>query len=143
MEVHAGQTTIGGSTDSVSENGADVHTSSRLAREQLGTLIREFLHVIHNLHKERKGVDLIKQQLKHLEDMRTNMNVDKDNSNLVQYVSKEMDAFCGNAIKKNFDPTKGQFAMLLLDEVFNEGFLSRLEFWLRYCFGSCLGWVVV
>jgi len=54
-------------------------------REQLETLIREFLHVIHNLHKERKGVDLIKQQLKHLEDMRTNMNVDKDNSDLVQY----------------------------------------------------------
>eukprot|EP00930_Biecheleria_cincta_P069410 TRINITY_DN57151_c0_g1_i1.p1 TRINITY_DN57151_c0_g1~~TRINITY_DN57151_c0_g1_i1.p1 ORF type:complete len:611 (+),score=79.89 TRINITY_DN57151_c0_g1_i1:127-1959(+) len=106
-----GQKTIGGAD---SENGADLHTSGRLVGNQLDTIIEQLLRVIQNLQaltaqSERAGCAQVKDELTQLEARR---DAGEQCNRLITEVSSDMDSFCGMAVRKNFEPDTGRFAVL-------------------------------
>jgi hypothetical protein len=102
-----GQKTIGSPS---SKTGLSYLSKGELCGCVLDTLIREYVQVIRNLQdltlpEEAKGVDVIREEVKHIKSDPFMRPVD---------ISDEADAFVGFAIKKNWDPKRGRFFNLRL-----------------------------
>lgn len=102
-KVTLAQKTIGGPN---SENGAFVMTQGRLHGPLLRKLITEFTKVLQCLKEitrieEKHVVHALREDLHLLRE-----------SNDVTMVSKEMDAYVGNCIIKNYHPVDGRFTKL-------------------------------
>jgi hypothetical protein len=77
----------------------------KLSGKLLQNLVTQFCEVVHNLQnltlpKEQDVVDQIRAEMQRLENKKSKARADD--------VSSVADQFCGNAIKKNFHPTKGR-----------------------------------
>lgn len=122
-KVTLAQKTIGGPT---SENGAFVMTSGRLKGPMLKTLVNEFTKVVQSLKavtrpEERHVLHALRSELEIL-------RMSRD----VTMVTKEMDAYVGSCIMKNFHPTEGRYVKLrkygkLFREKFDRVFLTPDE----------------
>ncbi|GKY92726.1 hypothetical protein MPSEU_000242600 [Mayamaea pseudoterrestris] len=102
-KVTLAQKTIGGPT---SENGAVVMTSGRLKGPLLKTLIKEFTKVMQSLK------EVTNDHERHiLHELRTELSGIRESMD-VTTVSKELDAYVGGCILKNYHPREGRFIKL-------------------------------
>lgn len=102
-KITVGQKAIGGPT---SNNGAFVLTSGRLKGALLEKTIEEYTTVLRNLRaltlpEEKNILQQVRDEVQQLEQIGN-----------VESISKACDQFVGSAIRKNFHPFKGRFAIM-------------------------------
>ena len=102
-KVTLAQKTIGGPS---SENGAFVMTSGRMQGPLLQTLVAEFIKVMKSLK------DVTYPSERHvLHALRSDLEILRESLD-VTMVSKEMDAYVGSCIMKNYHPVDGRYVKL-------------------------------
>ena len=99
------QTRIGGPH---AENGATVLLSKRLTGQLLQRTVQEFVQTMQYLRQltlphEERGVEAIRQEVKQLKE---------SNTRNARRISQSANEYCGTAIWKNFQPSKGRFPRL-------------------------------